>query len=198
MCAMSSPPVAAALPAFDPTQDAFVAQQQRPAALGPVDVAQLTPFQRSLLVIDGTVTRFVEAYWQEPVRVTRLAQDESLLPAPERWLELAAGSRVIHRRVLLCGQHTGRFFAWADSLMALERLGPGIRRGLELEGGGLGRILVDTGMETRREGLWFGRERPAEVPDAVRERWRGDFLSRTYRVLADGRPIMLITERFAL
>jgi len=202
---METEPVAGAAAAgdagaavFDPTREAFVAQSQRPAHLLPVSVAALTPFQRGLLVIDGTVTRFVEAYWLEPVSVRRLSQEELRLEAHEPWLDAAAGSAVIRRRVLLCGRRSGRFFAWADSLMAVERLGPDIRRGLEVEGGGLGRILVDTGVETRREGLWFGRERPAQVPQEVHARWPGEFLTRTYRVLAAGRPIMLITERFAL
>ena len=161
-------------------------------------MAALTPFQRGLLVADGTVTKFVEAYWLEPVVVTRLAQAEQRLAAAEGWLDLAAGAPVIRRRVVLHGGQSGRFFAWADSVMALERLQPALRRGLEGNGGGLGRILLDTALETRREGLWFGRERPGEVPPEVAARWPGEFLTRTYRVLAAARPIMLITERFAL
>jgi len=46
--------------------------------------------------------------------------------------------------------------------------------------------------------LWFGRERLAEAPDRVASACDGDFLSRTYRVIADGRPLMMVTERFPL
>lgn len=183
---------------FDPTAGAFVAQQRRPAQLQPVSVAQLTPFQRGLLVTDGTVTTFVEAYWLEPVVVTRLAQAEEALAQGDPWLDLPAGARVMRRRVVLSGRRSGRFFAWADTAMALERLPPPVRAGLDRDGGGLGRILLDSGLETRREGLWFGRERPADVPAEVAARWPGEFLARTYRVVASGRPLMVITERFAL
>ncbi len=182
---------------FDPAESAFVAQQRRPAHLSPVNMADLTPFQRGLLVADGTVTRFVEAYWLEPVVVMRLAQSEATLTTADDWLELDAGAPVIRRRVVLFGRQTGRFFAWADSVMATQRLQPAVRSALDLEGG-LGRILLDTAMETRREGLWYGRERPPDAPAEVVARWPGEFLTRTYRVLASGRPIMVITERFAL
>ena len=199
MTAQPRPDATAPEPApFDPTTGVFTAQGRRPAHLLPVSMAELTPFQRGLLGADGTVTKFVEAYWLEPVIVTRLAQSEVPLAAADPWLAAEAGTAVIRRRVVLWGRDSVRFFAWADSLMAVDRLGPAIRRGLDVEGGGLGRILLDTGMETRREGLWFGRERALQVPDAVSTRWPGDFLTRTYRVLAAGRPLMLITERFAL
>jgi chorismate-pyruvate lyase len=196
---MAAPiPAGAAPAAFDPTAGAFVAQAERPAALGPVDVAALTPYQRSLLVIDGTVTRFIEAYWLEPVRVRRIAQDELRLPAGEPWLGLAAGETAIRRRVLLVGEHSGRFFAWADTLIAAARISPAVRRGLERDDGGLGRILIDTAAETRREGLWFGREAPADRPAEVAALWSGAFLARSYRVVAAGQALMQITERFPL
>lgn len=196
---MAAPfPAGAAPAAFDPTAGAFLAQAQRPAGLAAVDVAGLTPYQRSLLVIDGTVTRFIEAYWLEPVQVRRIAQEEAPLAAAEPWLDLAAGEPAIRRRVLLLGEHSGRLFAWADTLIAAARLRPEVRRGLERDGGGLGRILIDTAAETRREGLWFGREQPAARPAEVAALCTGPLLVRSYRVVGGGRPLMQITERFPL
>ena len=58
------------------------------------------------------------------------------------------------------------------------------------------RILIDTGAETRREGLWFGREQPAAHPVEVAALCTGPWLTRSYRVVAGGRPLMQITERF--
>lgn len=178
--------------------DLFTAQARRPPGLAPVALGDLTPYQRALLAVDGTLTRFVEAYWLEPVTVVRLAQRETRLPAPDAWLELPAGAPVIERRVLLHGATTNRFFLWADSRIAVGRLDAGMRRGLDEEEGGLGRILLEQALETRREGLWFGRERPADVPPPVAARWPGEFLVRTYRVFNARAPIMLITERFGL
>ena len=183
---------------FDPAAGVFIALLARPPELGPVDLVALSPFQRGLLVIDGTVTKFIEAYALEPVEVVRLAQGEAHLRMADRWLDLPASAPVIRRRVMLRGRRTGRFFVWADSLIAAERLAPAMRQALEREGGGLGRILVDTGAETRREGLWYGRERRADAPREVAAAWQGDYLTRSYRVLAGARPMMLITERFPL
>ena len=183
---------------FDPATSVFIAQQACPAEFGAVDLHALSPFQRGLLVTDGTVTKFIEAYVLEPVEVLRLAQRELSLAAADRWLDLDRGAPVIHRRVMLRGRNTSRFFVWADSLIAAERLAPAMRGALERESGGLGRILVDTGAETRREGLWYGREHRADPPREVAAAWQGDFLTRSYRVIAGGRPLMLITERFPL
>jgi chorismate-pyruvate lyase len=105
---------------------------------------------------------------------------------------------VIRRRVILQGRHSGRFLAWADSVIGIERLPGAMGTALVDDGGGLGRILLDSRVETRRECLWYGRDRPTEVPPQVARLWSGDFLVRSYRVIGAGRPIMLITERFPL
>ncbi len=189
---------AAPADAFDPADELFVAQERRPPTLGAIALRDLSPYQRALLAIDGTVTRFVEAYCLEPVEVVRLAQAESCLAAADEWLALSAGAPVVRRRVMLVGAGSGRFFAWADSIIAVARAGAGIRQRLDEDAGGLGRIILDNALETRREALWFGRERPADVPPPVAARWSDEFLTRTYRVLAGGVPLMLITERFPL
>jgi chorismate-pyruvate lyase len=176
----------------------FGAQCARPEDIKPVDSAMLTALQRALLVIDGTVTKFLEAWALEPVNVVRLEQEPLQLDAAEPWLELPATAPVIRRRVVLLGQRTGQFFAWADSLIRAEQLPVTMSAALAHDEGGLGRILLDSAVETRRECLWYGRERPAERPAAIARLWNGEFLTRTYRVIAVGRPIMLITERFPL
>jgi chorismate-pyruvate lyase len=194
----SSDSTAGAAGDFDPAAGVFVAQHARPPALAPVDMAALTPLQRGLLVTDGTVTKFLEAYALEPVDVLRLDQATARLAAPDPWLDLVAGAPVIHRQVMLCGRRSGRFFAWADSRIVAERLSPAVRKGLDTERGGLGQILVNTGAETRRQCLWYGREARGGAPPRVLSIWPGDFLTRSYRVLTAGRPMMLITEHFPI
>jgi chorismate-pyruvate lyase len=184
--------------AFDPLAGVFAAQSARPAGVAPVVVQTLRAEQRALLVIDGTVTTFLEAWALEPVAVVRLAQEQLKLAAAEPWLELSAGAAVIRRRVILQGRHSGRFFAWADSLIGSERLPLAMGAALAEDGGGLGRILLDSRIETRRECLWYGRDKPAEIPPLVSRLWSGEFLVRSYRVIGAGRPLMLITERFPL
>ena len=182
---------------FDPAAEVFIAQAQRPGGLAAVSLRDLTPFQRALMVIDGTVTRFIEAYQQEPVNIFRLAQTEARTVAADRWLQVPAEENVIRRQVLLRGASTGRCFAWADSCLAASRLTAGMRAGLETDPGGLGRILLDSVIETRRECLWFGREQLSDIPEVVADGLGHDFLTRTYRVITNESPLMLITERFA-
>jgi chorismate-pyruvate lyase len=184
-------------PVFDPTAGLFLAQDSRPPALGPVSPGELTPLQRALLVIDGTVTTFLEAWALEPVEVRRLWQREARLGEADPWLGAGAGTAVLHRAVMLMGGHSGSFFAFAESRILPSRLPPTMRQALEEgAGGGIGQILLACGTDTRREGLWFGRERPERLPEAVSAVTDGEFLTRTYRVSSSGEPWMLITERF--
>lgn len=182
---MNLQPTQSAQPVFDPIAEAFVAQSDCPAELTPIDPALLSPFQRALLVIDGTVTRFIEAYRGEPLNIELLDQHEEKLTAANRWLEASRGDSVVHRRVLLRGLHTGRSYASAESLLHLQRVAPDLIAELADEPRGLGKVIVDRDLETRRECLWYGVEHGDEM-----------FLTRSYRVIAGGLPLMLITERF--
>ncbi len=44
---------------FSPLNELLTAQAAKPAGLSAVNLRVLSPFQRSLLVIDGTVTKFI-------------------------------------------------------------------------------------------------------------------------------------------
>jgi chorismate-pyruvate lyase len=189
---------AAGTTGFDPVAGVFVAQTAAPPGVSPIEPSRLSPLQRALLVIDGTVTKFLEAWELEPVRVVRLDQQPLALASAEPALDLTTGAPVIRRQVILQGERSGKFLAWADSLIASGRLPAVMGEALDHDNGGLGRILLDSRIETRRECLWFGRDRPAGVPAPVAGLWQGEFLVRAYRVIAAGRPIMLITERFPL
>ena len=181
---------------FDPSAGLFIAQDSRPATLSPVSVRSLSPLQRALLVIDGTVTTFPEAWAMERVLVERLWQHAAVLETAEPWLDAAAGTAVLKRAVLLTGSRSASLYAFAESVICADRLPAGMR--LELEGGsaGLGQILLTGGFDSRREGLWYGMERPSGLPEPLRGLDGREFLSRTYRVTTAGRPLMLITERF--
>ena len=183
-------------PSFDPATDLFVAQDGRPAHLQVVRPDELSPLQRALLVIDGTVTTFLSAWALERVAVRPLSQRALVLPAAETWLDAPAGTNVMERSVLLIGARSQTLFAYAESVICTDRLPPALRDGLLSGGLSLGQLLLLPGFESRREGLWYGRERPVALPPAVAVMTTPDFLTRTYRVSAASRPLMLITERF--
>ncbi len=180
----------------------FIAQAERPAMSGEINIAQLTPFQRALIVTDGTVTRLIEAYTLAPVEVVLLHQAKHTLCSEHTWLELPAGSHIIAREVILQTPATGNYMpktqAYASSLIVPQHLPKGILDGLESDPAGLGGILQNSGLETRRELLWCCCEITRDLPEAIAHLEGKPLLSRTYRVFANKKPIMLITEKFPL
>ena len=180
----------------------FVAQSERPTTSKEINIARLTPFQRALIVTDGTVTRLIEAYTLAPVEVVLLHQAKQALCTEHTWLELPARSHVIARQVVLQTPSTGNYMpktqAYATSLIVPQHLPKGILDGLESDPAGLGGILQNSGQETRRELLWCCCETARDLPEAIAHLEGEPLLSRTYRVIANNKPIMLITEKFPL
>lgn len=183
---------------FDPFANLLSAQTARPSDLQPVDLHTLTPFQRALVSIDGTVTKFIEAFMLEPVESILLTQQTQPLIAGHPWLDLPAGSEVIARQVLLRGRSSATIYAYAVSLLAPQRLSPAWLRELAAEPAGIGRVLLNSQIENRRDILWYGREQIANLPEAIECYTGSDFISRTYRIIVDRQPVMMINEKFPL
>ncbi len=97
---------------------------------------------------------------------------------------------------MLRGKYSHTFYAYALSWIVPDRLSPEVAKRIQVDGEGLGRILNRNDTETRREVLWFGRERTTDLPEAVLQATGGEFISRTYRIITRKQPIMLITEKF--
>ena len=181
-------------------KDLFVAQFAKSSDLEEINLSQLTPFQRALLVIDGTVTQFIEAYTFSPIEVVLLHQETQTLPTDHVWLDAEKGTEVAARQVVLqTEQKDGQqptVHAYATSLIVLDRIPQTIRKGLTLKGRGLGQLLQRSGLETRRDLLWWGLDHPKDLPGVLRHSEGKPFLSRTYRIVTDGHPIILLNERF--
>ena len=180
----------------------FVAQDDKPATLKRINLTRLTPFQRGLLVADGTVTRFIEAYTFMPVEVALLQQTKEILSTKHTWLQLPAGADVLSRQAILQTHSHEKpspiIHTYADSLIVPQRLPASILNGLASDKRGLGGLLRHSGLETRRELLWWGIETLTDLPLAI-EHLEGEvFISRTYRVFANQEPLMLINEKFPL
>ncbi|MCE2413319.1 DUF98 domain-containing protein [Candidatus Poribacteria bacterium] len=180
----------------------FVAQDDKPATLKRINLARLTPFQRGLLVADGTVTQLIEAYTLMQVEVALLQQTKQTLSAENTWLQLPAGAEIISRQVVLQTHSQEEslpiIHTYADSLIVSRRLPESILDGLESDKQGLGGLLRRSGLETRRELLWCGIEVLTDPPSAVAHLEGEKFISRTYRVFTNHKPLMLINEKFPL
>lgn len=160
-----------------------------------IDLHRLSAYQRALLIQDGTVTQFIEAYTLDPIDVIRLRQARIKLEHDHTWLQVTSSTEVVAREVFLRGRHSGIVYVYAQSLLLVSRIPEKLLQNLDIEPGGIGRALLNSQIENRRELLWFGRESVSKMQEE-RASVEGDFLSRTYRVMVSGTPIMLINEKF--
>ncbi|MBV7339687.1 DUF98 domain-containing protein [Chloroflexi bacterium TSY] len=183
---------------YDPFADLMLVQDERPLQLTQIDLRTLSPYQRALLAIDGTVTKFIEAYMLEPVEVTLLKQETQPLSQDHPWLAASAQVEVVAREVLLRGRYSGTTYAYAVSLLMPERLSQDMLQQLRIEPSGIGRVLLNSQIENRREILWYGHEVIDELPPDVQACIGNAFISRTYRIIANGKPTMLISEKFPI
>ena len=177
----------------DPLEELFTAQFARPDELRSVNLRAIGPYHRALMSIDGTVTKFIEAFRMEPVEVTVVSQEHRALAENHDWLDAPAGTPVIAREVVLRGALSNRFYAFAPSLLVVDRLPESVKGQLDDHPQGIGRIISEANLETRREILWYGRERLDPPPPGTSHEM---YLTRTYRIMADSKPLMLINEKF--
>jgi chorismate-pyruvate lyase len=179
-------------------EDLFIAQGQKPAGLQPVDLAALQPIQRVLLVADGTMTHMIEVLALEPMEVLLIAQEIRRLRVENPWLAVAGEIELCEREVVLRGAQSGTPHIYATATIAMDRVPAEVARCIERGNESIGRALLQSGIEYRRERLWYGIEYPDSLPEPVQSWAAGGVLSRTYRIVAGGRPLMLIDEKFPL
>jgi len=162
---------------------------------GEMPIQALPAFLRALLVTDGTVTKILEAYFWEPVEVQTLQQDFVTAERPIPWIEVDAEDEVLIRRARLIGVDSGRVYASAFSVIRTQLIPETFRQRLIDREIGIGVLIRDSGLESYREVLEVGVE-PAEgsAKDVATE--SSDLIFRTYRIIIDGRPVILITESF--
>jgi chorismate-pyruvate lyase len=159
---------------------------------GRLPLASLPPFLRALLVTDGTVTKILEAYFWEPVAVDTLAQDLMRAERDIPWVEVGAGDQVLIREARLRGTDSGKVYATAFSVIRTEHIPPAFRQRLIDREIGIGVLIRDSGLESYREVMEVGAAE--EDTQTAGE----DRVFRTYRIIIDGVPVILITETFPL
>ncbi|MBK1643099.1 4-hydroxybenzoate synthetase [Thiocapsa imhoffii] len=155
----------------------------------PMSLQALPPFLRALLVTDGTVTKILEAYFWEPVTVETIAQRFEAAAAAVPAIDLEPGDRCLIRDARLLGVDSGRSFAAACSQIRTELIPEDLRQRLIDREIGIGVLIRDSGLESYREVLDVGLDADPAGHLAVR---------RTYRIIIERRPVILITERFPL
>lgn len=169
---------------------------QRSLDASHVDPLKLSPFQRILLTTDGTVTELLEAFSGDSMRVVKLSQDVVKLDDPTPDLDLPGQREVLRRTILLQGRISATNFLYAESLIALDRLDAGVRDGLLNTGKAIGLLILEQRIETFKEIVRCGRELARDVGKHFGIDADASLIARSYRMITNGNPIMLITEKF--
>lgn len=166
------------------------------------DTSNLPPMQQPsilqeiLLRTDGTVTHILEACAQEAIGIVNLSQEERVWDAADPYLELEQDSPVLVRSVLLKGLGTGRTMMYADSIMVLDRLEPSFAAAIRNGDRPIGPLLAEGRTETFREILRIDQEPAGLIASFFGVETTSNVFLRTYRIIAGGRPLMCITEKF--
>jgi len=183
---------------FDPRSGFRAAADNPTVAAESPDLSVLPPFLRVLSVTDGTVTKSIEAYFWEPIEVEVLAHAYLISEREYSDIEILPGEPILRRCVVLRGKITRSAYAFAESILAANRVPAAMRREL-IEGmKGIGELLRSRKTETYRElsavrladaGEWaihLGVEKHA--PAMIRE----------YKIHVAGRAAIHIQEIFPL
>jgi len=156
----------------------------------------LSAFQRILLTTDGMVTEMLEAFYWERMSVVKLSQDQTRIEEENDDLEIDEGTSVIKREILLRGKESGINRLYASSILVPERLDRKMQDGLFKSKRPIGLLILEDRLETFREILDCGNEPDERAAVHFGLKPEEPIIYRTYRVFANRRPIMLITEKF--
>ncbi|NJP04550.1 MAG: DUF98 domain-containing protein [Chloroflexaceae bacterium] len=158
--------------------------------------AELSVFQRVLLITDGTLTHILEAYVGEKIRVLKLSETTRPVWSEIADLDLRPGSDVIERKILLQGSVSHRNWLYAESFIVPERLDPIFQEQLTNSRQPIGKLWTEHKVETFKEIITTYQEPAGHLSDAFAIHPHALLLCRTYRVLSNRQPVMLITEKF--
>ena len=157
------------------------------AQFGDFEASSLDMLQRVLLVSDGTLTDTLEAAFLEPISLRKI----EIQTAPARRalpeLDVVVGERLMERKILLCGETSGRAYVYAESALVLDRLPPRFREELVETDLPIGRLWSEHKLETRKELLSMSRHPMCGLAAHFRAAPESDCLVRRYRVIS-GRP----------
>ena len=163
-----------------------------------LDVAALPPILRALLVTDGTVTKTLEAFFWEPLKVEQLGQEIITLEEDIPAMECLTGKKVLKRNVSIYGERSGDIYAYATSILNLDELPEDVREQLISGKIGIGELLRDKGLETYRHVFNIYREIKHEVVPNSPSYYHGELICRTYHIFLDHKPVIQVTEKFPI
>lgn len=165
------------------------------------NLTHLSRFQKILLITDGTVTKLLEHYLDEPIMVHKLnevvQQDISTFPHHDE-LEIDTPTDVLQRKIFLQGQLTGKHWIYADSTIFIRHLSVDFRKDLLESNQPIGKLWIKYRLETYKVILSIEEEKAQELAPYFDIEAHDRIISRTYSVYSNQKIIMIITEKFPL
>jgi len=156
----------------------------------------LSLFQKVLLATDGTVTQLLELYTGQPVKVHKLAQEliHSDHSDHSDILNTNADDKVLKRAILL--RSSTQNLLYAESYFVIDRLPDTMHRQLLESDQPIGLLWRAERMETYREVISYTRQPDRNLSQHFSVADSEDFLSRSYLIFRQHKPLGMITEKF--
>lgn len=163
-----------------------------------LDLTQLPSFLRTLLVTDGTVTKSLEAWFWEKVKIEPVSNNMEILQDQVLGLDVENGDKVLQREVILKGVKSNTIYATARSTVSLKFLPDEISIALEKGEIGIGELLREKGVETYRDIFNINYYSTLPENDNLLSSLKVDVLSRSYRIRVNRHPAIIVTEFFPI
>jgi len=161
-----------------------------------IEASSLKPLQRVLIITDGTLTEILEANFLERIRLIKVSQQTISSTAAHAQLIPSPGELLLERKILLQGEKSNRNYAYAESIIAINRLPTSFRNELFSSNIPLGRLWLEHKLETFKELLEVRCEQANELCKHFNCKNSDMLLVRTYCVFLAAMPVMLISEYF--
>ena len=165
------------------------------------NLTHLSRFQKILLITDGTVTKLLENYLDEPIIVHKLneeiQQGISTFPHNDE-LDIDTPTDVLQREIFLQGQLTGKNWIYADSTIFINHLSSDFRQDLLESNQPIGKLWIKYRLETYKSILSIQEENAEELAPYFGIEAHNRMITRTYSVYSNQKVIMIITEKFPL
>jgi beta-ribofuranosylaminobenzene 5'-phosphate synthase len=161
-------------------------------------VGRLSPVQKMLIGTDGSVTGLLEVLTGSPVTIETVVQKvEAAESEVAEELGINPGDEVNYRVVRLVRADSGETLIYAVSHTPLKRLEPGFKEDLIRADIPIGVILKKHNIESRRDIIAAGSRPAGQEMGRIFNIFPDEpMLSRTYRIIRHGQPLIAIREAF--
>ena len=157
-------------------------------------LADLSRFQRILLITDGTVTTLLEHFVDESILVYKV--NETIQQNVTSLSDHHESTNVLQRDIFLQGKKSGKNWLYAQSTIFIEHLSADFRHDLLASNQPIGKLWIKYQLETYKSIVSIKEEKAQTLAPYFHIDTQDRIISRTYRVISQKKTIMIITEKF--